>query len=368
MRVIQPYPHNDSPLPVVKAAKIPCPMPVRFVKYRYKHHAAPSGYDRVCDFIDAPIVPLPKQIYWLGETLLRPFALWNSKLGGKWEYSRYDYTMELAVIWDFFRQRSCIYHFIYSEKSFHLLERFTGKRGHRFIGTVHHPPEDQDRLFRTHDHFRVFDHLIAMDKTSVKYWEQITGKKNVTWIPHGVDTNFFRPSDTEPEPSPSRIIFAGHHDRDFETLREVLKTTMLKIPNVRIDLVGDHPVLCDLATQFPQVCQHKNLSDSSYRDLLQKSHILLLPLVNSTVSNVVLEALACGTPVVTNKGGINDYLDESCSATCHVGDVSSMAQAIVAQLSGSSTKTLSRAAARKTACRFSWQSVAQRHVELYGEI
>lgn len=366
MKLIQPYPQHDSNLTVQHEIRIRCPVPVRFVKYRYPHHAAPSGYDRICDYINAPTVRLSKPIYWLGETLLRPFGIWQARKGGNYEYSRYDFTMEVAVLVDFYHHKKCLYHFVYAEKSFHLMQYLAGRRGHRFIGTVHHPIGQQSLLFRNHDHFRAFDHLITMDLLTIPFWEKVTGKKNVTWIPHGVDTDFFYPIKDMPPCGQPRIVFSGSHERDFDALIQVIESVLSKVPETRFDLIGNNQILNRCAYRYPQVIQHVRLSDESYRDILQKAQVLFLPLKQSTTCNVVLESLACGTPVITTKGGIESYLNPNCAILVEVGNVKGMTDVLLGQIYNPNKWPMSRYAARKTAELFSWKKIAQQHVDLYN--
>ncbi|KKT74482.1 MAG: hypothetical protein UW70_C0053G0010, partial [Candidatus Peregrinibacteria bacterium GW2011_GWA2_44_7] len=88
----------------------------------------------------------------------------------------------------------------------------------------------------------------------------------------------------------------------------------------------------------------------------------------STACNAVLEALACGTPVITTQGGIEDYLDGSCAKVLRVGAIEDMAEAILVQAGLKKGIRLTREAARKTACKYSWPAVAQMHVDLYSSI
>ncbi len=348
MRLIQPPLVIDSSLPVAPSERRCCDLPVRFVKHRYRHHAAPSGYDRICDHIEAPAVRVSPALYWLGETALRPFTLWKSKRSGKWEYSRYDCTMELAVLLDFATSENRLYHFIYAEKSFHLTQRFAGKRGHLLIGTVHHPEDHHSWLFKDSSHFAAFDHLITMDRRSIPRWEEITGRRNVSWIPHGVDTAYFSPLDAR-SAGPMRVAFAGAHDRDLGVLEAVMAAVEARGANVQFDLVGTGSKLEKLARRFARVKHHRRLADEKYRAVLQQADLLLLPLVTSTVCNVVLEALACGTPVVTTQGGIEDYLDDSCALAVAPGDTQAMLNALLVQGGLVAGVPLSREAARRKA-------------------
>ena len=81
--VIEPI--YDSALVVPPERRVECSLPVTFIKFRYAHHASPSGYSRICDYVDTPKVELSSSMYWLGETLFRPFCrLSATRSGPSW--------------------------------------------------------------------------------------------------------------------------------------------------------------------------------------------------------------------------------------------------------------------------------------------
>ncbi|MCA9025587.1 MAG: glycosyltransferase [Planctomycetaceae bacterium] len=204
-----------------------------------------------------------------------------------------------------------------------------------------------------------------MDRRSIEYWESVTGQRNVTWIPHGVDVDYFRPLMSR-SVGPFRVVFAGQHDRDFEALSQVVRTVAERTSDIHFVLIGKHQQLKELASQVPNAVQVENLTDEEYLKALQEADLLLLPLLSSTVCNVVLEGMACGTPVVTTGGGIEDYLEDESAVVVLKGDVEGMVDAILVQADVRSGHKLSSHSARRQSERFSWSEVSRRHVELYA--
>jgi glycosyltransferase involved in cell wall biosynthesis len=372
MKLIQPKPNYDSPFPPPDEQKVDVSVPTTILKYRFPHHAGPSGYSRICDYLKTPTVKLSDAFYWLGETVLRPYCLYTSKHSGKFEYSRYDCIMEMQFLYDaLYRERGRVYHFIYCEKSVHLTARYAErlkKRGHILVGTVHHMPEQQEWLFKSQDHFRCFDHLITMDQKSIRYWEGVTQKSNVRWIPNGVDDLFFQPpSEQTKDHSASdkpRILFAGFHERDFETLDAAITKLSLQ-GEFQFDLVGKSDKVLAIGSKHKNIQIHKRLSDHEYRELMQKCSLLLLPLHSSTFCNVVLESMACGLPVVTTSGGIEVYLNSEFAHVSKVGDAESLAGGVRELCS---RLPQASAAARRQAEKFSWREVAQKHANFYESL
>lgn len=63
------------------------------------------------------------------------------------------------------------------------------------------------------------------------------------------------------------------------------------------------------------------ISDEQLRDEYRRAHALFLPLQLSTANNVVLEAMSCGTPVVSTPiGGMPEYVSADAGILVAPGD------------------------------------------------
>jgi glycosyltransferase involved in cell wall biosynthesis len=138
-----------------------------------------------------------------------------------------------------------------------------------------------------------------------------------------------------------RLIAAGRLDREkgFELLIEALR--LLDLPFVHLTLLGQGP----LADQLKQQAIRSGLGDRIYFAGFQKNpyswfargDALILSSLYEGFPNVVLEALACGTPVIAvpAPGGTREILDgiDSCIVAKEVS-ASALAEAIRVWLDG----------------------------------
>ena len=365
VRLFQPYPSYRSPLRVPPEERVSCPVPVFFIRYRYPHHSAASGYDRLCDYVGETI-GLSRTFYWLGETVLRPVGMYLARAGGHFEYSRYDFVLELEAMRHFLRHWNSVYHFVYAEKSYYLMCRLAGRNGNRLVGTVHHPPEHIQWLFRSTDHFRRLDLVIVVSRAQLAYWTRLLGEERVRYVPYAVDTTYFSPSNEERDISRLRLIFVGHHERDFDLLAKLVPRLLAEITEAELVMISRDARCGEIAASHPRAHWKRRVSDREYLSLLQSADLMILPLRRSTTCTAVLEALACGVPVVTTQGGIEDYLSNKCSRVVPPGDVDGMLECCRGLLRDQERLAAMRQAARGWAMRFSWRETARKMVALYA--
>ena len=100
--------------------------------------------------------------------------------------------------------------------------------------------------------------------------------------------------------------------RDFSTTAAVLHTALSRWPALHADLVVARrwTIGTPLAAleAHPRILWHESVDDEELRRLYRQAWLLLLPLLDTSANNALVEAMACGTvPVVNNVGGVRDY-------------------------------------------------------------
>ncbi len=209
---------------------------------------------------------------------------------------------------------------------------------------------------------------LILYRADIPFFEQYVGKSRVVYAPHGVDVRQFVPT-TEPATSVPRLLVSGQFGRDFELLEQVFDRIRAEFPSAQLDIVGTHharyePVLQRLAA-LRGVTVHAYVSDRELLQHYQRATLLLLPLRAAGANNALVEALACGLPVVaTDTGGVRDYGGGSIFPVAAPGDVDVFVREVRDLLHQTDRRRAVAAACRRFAeQQLSWPSVAVQHAD-----
>jgi len=270
--------------------------------------------------------------------------------------------------------RPDLIHMLYVENNFGLLKDWRKRLGFRIIGTAHQPENWWQSVPRSPSHISSIDALIVVSSREASYFDRFLPGR-VHYIPHGIDTSFFRPGDDHPKSTRKdlRCVFSGRWLRDIGALTRIVDIVLSRNPLIRFDMIVPQryrkdPVFSRLS-RYSQVSWHADLSDEQLLQLYRCSSMLVLPVLDSTANNALLEAMACGLPVISNKvGGVLDYTDTSFAELFSVGDVDGPAAAILHLTDNPEERQeRGRAARLYTEQHFSWQKIADDTLAIYDK-
>src|SRR4029077_156734 len=116
-------------------------------------------------------------------------------------------------------------------------------------------------------------------------------------------------------------------------------------------------------SELPNVEFVSGLTDEGLLHAYQQSSCLLMTVEAATANNAILEALACGLPLVAEDvGGIPEYTGRDSARLCRAGDAEALAAAVV-ELSRTPELCVSMSlCARQRAEALNWP-VVQLHTE-----
>jgi glycosyltransferase involved in cell wall biosynthesis len=221
---------------------------------------------------------------------------------------------------------------------------------------------------------------IAVSQSVRRSISQFTGEnERLRVIPVGVDMEQFTPLPVEEQPDPDSILFVGriHETKGVDVLLHAMRLLVDHRPAVRLSLIGgsfyrqtqiQEERLMRMAEELGLARHVRFLgiqAPSQVAEAMRRSALLVLPSRRETLGAVLIEALACGIPVVATRcGGPEDVLTDTVGRLVETDDPSGLAEAVLTVLE--QRERYDPQVLRKYAAeRFSWQRVAEQTVDLY---
>ena len=332
------------------------------VVQRVRHHAGASGYHQLAKYLVAGGTAaevthhFPRRGTW---RLAQPFVR-RSNLA--W-YGAEAFLTEIwsaAAAW-----RGGIVHFLYGENSYRYAAAVPAWH-RRLVATFHLPPAIFGDYVGTTHHLERLDAIVLVASNQLPILDRLRCRPAVYVVPHGVDIGFYAPPATlATRPT---CLFVGQWLRDFITLQEVVRQVHQAMPQARFRLVLPSKLVAEWQGR-PGVEVLTELSDLDLRLCYQEAALLVMPLRECTANNVILEAMACGLPIVASEvGGICDYVNRDCARLVRAGKPGAMAEAVLDLIQDPAARTAMGQAARAHAETFAWPRVAKQILSVYEEL
>jgi glycosyltransferase involved in cell wall biosynthesis len=204
--------------------------------------------------------------------------------------------------------------------------------------------------------------------------QQSAPQMDIATIPNGIDTERYHPSLNGAARPRVRLLFVGRLSvqKDLPTLIDALSHVVRQTPNVELHIVGDGPE----RARLQRMVSERHLSDRvTFRGWVNKDRIaecyqnadaFVLPSRYEGMPNVVLEAMACGLPIVaTDIAGCEELVQENVNGyLVPVGDSDALAARLTALVSDPALRQRMGSASRHAALARDWTSVARQYLEL----
>ena len=324
------------------------------IHHRSKHHAQNSGYGQLADYIDAETLPyLTSNFPYKIGKFLANFV--SNELGN------YD-TISLIKDYELCKRilssnEKGIVHYLNGERDIRFgIQLNKIKKNYKFIATFHKPPEILHKTFKNTT-FKKLDGAIAVGENQVDFLKNWLNNDNVKYIPHGIDTNFFVPNLAIKESN--TLLFVGQHLRDFDAFNYVIPVVKKSIPDLKVNVV----LRKDFAKYINPdsfITIYSGIDDVELRTLYQKATLLFLPLLNSTACNSILEAMACGLPIIsTDVGGNNGYIKNDFGVVASKSNYDVLVQKTNDVLSNQNQLELMSIDARTNSLNYEWKNIAK---------
>ena len=214
--------------------------------------------------------------------------------------------------------------------------------------------------------------------------------KKILRIPNSVDTTLFCPAPHAQSNGPPIISYIGRlkKEKGVEVLLKALRLMQGTTPRIKTVIIGDgdqRTILQNLAAEYKigdQITFTGELPGSaSVVPYYQKSHVIVMPSYSEGMPLVLLEAMACGVPVIASRvGGIPEvlvmpttsepdaggYWRAESGLLIQPGDAEALSAAILRLVSDSGLRQELAQKARTRAEAYSLERVVEQYRQLFA--
>jgi polysaccharide biosynthesis protein PslH len=223
-----------------------------------------------------------------------------------------------------------------------------------------------------------FDHIFVTSRTDKNALLDLASPASlpspISVLPNGVDLEFFHPNSAAQRNDES-LVFSGKMSYHANIsmvkylIAEIMPRVWEKRPRVRLMIVGKDPgaAILELGTD-PRIMVTGTVED--IRPYLWEAAVAVVPLVyGAGIQNKILEAMACGTPVVTTSRTLSS-IDAISGRELVVADGAEEFSRAILELLDNPEMRLDIGAAGLVYVRkhHSWATVAQEMLACYADV
>lgn len=333
------------------------------------HHppsfAARPGYSLPSYLPNATTISVPRtNAPRLTDRILR-YGL--SRLSLATDYQLSSFQLEYEAWRQLRRMPFQAIHLLWADSDWGYLDLFRSVRRSRLFASFHHCSDTLPTAIRHSSRLRAVDCFVLMSETQVEFFLSCGIPYSRIRVVHlGVDTDYFRPSSQAPNDR-FQVLAVGSYRRDFPLLLDVCEQLRCW-PDIRFDFVIP-PAFHYLFQHLENVVCHAGISDDTLLGLYQSASCFLMTCENATANNALLEAMACGLPVVAERiGGIPEYVSQDGSLLTDPRSTSDLATYVISLYENPGLRPAMALASRRRAESLAWPNVASNMQRLYEEV
>jgi L-malate glycosyltransferase len=226
--------------------------------------------------------------------------------------------------------------------------------------------------------FKQADVILPVSHHLEKYLHPYAPMVHYEVIPNVVDTSIFRVSPFIPKDRSEikKIVFVGRLDpaKGVEYLLNALNLLKNKRTDFFLDIIGDgtqKKFLEQMAIDMDLsrfVCFHGIITKNEVAKIMAKCDFFVLPSLFETFGCVIIEAMACGKPVVaSNIGGPNEIVTSQTGILVQPGDAEVLKDAINYMLDNYASYSANKIA-NYAAKRFSLPAIGCKLNNIYQDL
>jgi glycosyltransferase involved in cell wall biosynthesis len=221
--------------------------------------------------------------------------------------------------------------------------------------------------------FEAADRVLCYTDTDERRLREFGISAPVSVVHNGIDCETFEP--VVDEASPHRMLFVGRLKQSKGVTRLLDAFGRLETEAVTLDIVGEGPLRADLEDRAQtlgvrdDVTFHGRLPNDELPELYARSAVFALPSTREGLPRTVLEAMACGTPVVTSDIPQLQALVDGVGETVPAADVGALAAAVDDLLADPSRRErLGQKARQRVVEEYSWAETVRETTAVYYDL
>lgn len=351
------------------------PVHVRVLRTHFPHWGAYSGINQFLNYldlgkysVDMHVVSDSDEDFPIENPRIREWCRRVVKKQGMEWYKLSDLAAEIRALRQFCRRKVDILHYLDGEHSALFLPKLLkgfGKFRPKLVATYHQPSDVLESLVNRKVIAKL-DCVSVVSPDQLLFFKDLLPPDKIRLILHGIDTNHFGPSASSKDGCPFTCVTTGHYLRDFDVVRQVAEK-LKAYKEIEFHAVTSKPTGLD---HLPNVIIHrKHIDDEELLRLYQRSHILFLPLIQSTANNSLLEGLACGLPIVsTFLSSVKVYAPGSEAVLIKDNDPQQFVETILHLFHNPEARRVMAQAARRRAEELDWRKIAPQYDSLYSAV
>ena len=229
----------------------------------------------------------------------------------------------------------------------------------------------------SYDFFRCFDAVIATGVTVPAIRERTDCE--VTTINPGADTELFSPEGPKIPTNGPTVLFVGRFvpAKNITLLLEAFSEVLNEIPDAELVLVGEGPLEEKIASKIESLGISRSVRMLGYVEneelprYYRGADLFALTSRHESFGMVLLEAMSCGTPVVSSRvGAAPEIIDDGANGLLYTeGNRGELIASLERILRDRDLEHQMGTNARKAVkAQYDWQTCAERLYELYIKI
>jgi glycosyltransferase involved in cell wall biosynthesis len=228
--------------------------------------------------------------------------------------------------------------------------------------------------------WRDADALVAVSNGLRGHAQQLTPDLPIQVISNAIDLSQFTPSRQRETDGPTRLLYVGRFSKpkNVETLIEAADLlSRTDVGDFELELVGNgeqRPILEHLVSErgLGRLVRFSGwVSRDIIADCYRHADVFVTATTWEGMPNTVLEAMACGLPIVgTRASGLQDLVQDSVNGyLVPTRDPTALAEALVLLIeNGHERRRMGRQSRKLVERQFAWEQIAAQYVTIYEQV